>query len=54
MAMKPLPPALKALKHILDTLSSEEDLEGEPKTMNVKDLTVRAFYVWNFESSHSK
>lgn len=40
---KPLPPALKALQHILDALPLEEDPEGETEPMNVKDFTVRAF-----------
>ena len=41
---KPLPPALKALQPVLDTLPLEEDSEGETEVMNVKDFTVRAFY----------
>jgi hypothetical protein len=42
---KPLPPALKALQHILDALPLEEDSEEETETMNVKDFTVRGFCV---------
>jgi hypothetical protein len=38
---KPLPPALKALKPILDTLPSEEDSEDGMEMVNVKDFTVR-------------
>lgn len=41
-ARKPLPPALKALKPILDALHHEEDEEGGEETANVKDFTVRA------------
>ena len=41
---KPLPPALKALQPVLDTLPLEEDSEGETEVMNVKDFTVRAFH----------
>ena len=42
---KPLPPALKVLKPILDTLPLEEDSEGETEVVNVKDFTVRALCV---------
>ena len=42
---KPLPPALKALKPILDALPDEEDSGDEMETMSVKDFTVSVFYV---------
>jgi len=42
---RPLPPALKALQHILDALPPEEDSEDETETVNIKDFTVRVFYV---------
>jgi len=42
---KPLPPALKALEHILGALPFEEDSEGETETANIKDFTVRAFCI---------
>jgi hypothetical protein len=42
---KPLPPALKALQPILDTLPLEEDSEGETEIVNVKDFAVSAFYL---------
>lgn len=38
---KPLPPALKVLQPILDTLPLEEDSEGEMEVVDVKDFTVR-------------
>lgn len=40
---KPLPPALKALQHVLNALPSEEGSEDETETVNVKDFTVSAF-----------
>lgn len=39
-ARKPLPPALKALKPILDALSLEFS-EGDQEIVNIKDFTVR-------------
>ena len=38
---KPLPPALKALQHVLDALPLEEDSEDEMESVNAKDFTVR-------------
>jgi len=43
---KPLPPALKALQPILDTLSLKEDSEGETEAASIKDFTVRVVFVW--------
>ena len=40
---KPLPPALKALKSILDALPPEEASEDEMEAKSVKDFTVRVF-----------
>ena len=40
---KPLPPALKALKPILDTLSLEEGSEDETEVTDIKDFRVRVF-----------
>jgi hypothetical protein len=37
---KPLPPALKALQPVLDTLSLEGDSEGETEIADIKDFTV--------------
>ena len=45
-AKKPLPPALKALQPVLDTLPLEEDSEDETEAANIKDFTVRVVFVW--------
>ena len=50
--MKPLPPALKALQHVLDALPSEEDSEGETETVNIRDFAVSLrFYEVNANRS---
>ena len=42
---KPLPPALKALQPILDTLPLEKNSEGETEAASIKDFTVRVGFV---------
>lgn len=50
---KPLPPALEALKPILDALPVE-DSEDEMEPMGAKDLTVRMFFVlWTLRAKSS-
>ena len=50
---KPLPPALKALKPILDALPQVEgDSEGEMETISVKDFTVSvSFVLWKLRAN---
>ena len=51
---KPLPPALKALQPILDTLPLEEDSEGETEAASIKDFTVRVVvFVWRGAKANS-
>jgi hypothetical protein len=47
---KPLPPALKALQPVLDTLPPEEDSEAETEIANIKDFTVSLLYAWRWAS----